>query len=176
MDDLIKLLAELANRQPKPKGGGIVDTAEGVEFLGRKLTKQEAGDYTIINSKLTDASRFKPFDIRNVGRDKRYMYIKEYADDLEKNFEKTITFIKENPDIRLSQAQKDNILYNLGVYRRVTAERNKLEKGILDEGKKPDEIYRAADEDRPVEELTLRGALERLMRTFDEMKKTEEAK
>jgi len=25
MDDLIKLLAELANRQPKPKGGGIVD-------------------------------------------------------------------------------------------------------------------------------------------------------
>ena len=76
MDDLIKLLAELANRQPKPKGGGIVDTAEGVEFIGRKLTKQEAGDYAMINSKLTDASRFKPFDIRNVGRDKRYMYIK----------------------------------------------------------------------------------------------------
>ena len=179
MDDLIKLLAELANRQPKPKGGGIVDTAEGIEFLGRKLTKQEAGDYTIINSKLTDASRFKPFDIRNVGRDKRYMYIKEYADDLEKNFEKTITFIKENPDIRLSQAQKDNILYNLGVYRRVTAERNKLEKGILDEGKKPEEIYRAADDDRPVEELTLRGALEKVMRTInemnDQMKKTKEA-
>ena len=68
MDDLIKLLAELANRQPKPKGGGIVDTAEGIEFIGRKLTKQEAGDYALINSKLTDATRFTPFSIRKLSK------------------------------------------------------------------------------------------------------------
>ena len=30
----------------------------------------------------------------------------------------TVEFLKENPDIRLSQAQKDNIFYNLGVYKK----------------------------------------------------------
>ena len=171
MDDLIKLLAELANRQPKPKGGGIVDTAEGIEFIGRKLTKQEAGDYALINSKLTDATRFTPFSIRNVGRDKRYMYIKEYSDDFVNRFEKVIQFLKDNPDVRLSQGQKDNILYNLGVYRRTIAEKNKLEKGILDEGKKLDEVYDSAVSGRPIEELTLKGALERMMKLTDDLKK-----
>ena len=171
MDDLIKLLAELANRQPKPKGGGIVDTAEGIEFIGRKLTKQEAGDYALINSKLTDATRFTPFSIRNVGRDKRYMYIKEYSDDFVNRFEKVIQFLKDNPDVRLSQGQKDNILYNLGVYRRTIAEKNKLEKGILDEGKKLDEVYDSAVSGRPIEELTLKGALERMMKVTHDLKK-----
>ena len=171
MDDLIKLLAELANRQPKPKGGGIVDTAEGIEFIGRKLTKEEAGDYALINSKLTDATRFTPFSIRNVGRDKRYMYIKEYSDDFVNRFEKVIQFLKDNPDVRLSQGQKDNILYNLGVYRRTIAEKNKLEKGILDEGKKLDEVYDSAVSGRPIEELTLKGALERMMKLTDDLKK-----
>jgi len=171
MDDLIKLLAELANRQPKPKGGGIVDTAEGIEFIGRKLTKQEAGDYALINSKLTDATRFTPFSIRNVGRDKRYMYVKEYSEDFVDRFEKVIQFLKDNPDVRLSQIQKDNILYNLGVYRRTIAEKNKLEKGILDEGKKLDEVYDSAISDRPIEELTLKGALERMMKLTDDLKK-----
>jgi len=171
MDDLIKLLAELANRQPKPKGGGIVDTAEGIEFIGRKLTKQEAGDYALINSKLTDATRFTPFSIRNVGRDKRYMYIKEYSDDFVNRFEKVIQFLKDNPDVRLSQGQKDNILYNLGVYRRTIAEKNKLEKGILGEGKKLDEVYDSAVSGRPIEELTLKGALERMMKVTQDLKK-----
>ena len=171
MDDLIKLLAELANRQPKPKGGGIVDTAEGIEFIGRKLTKQEAGDYALINSKLTDATRFTPFSIRNVGRDKRYMYVKEYSEDFVNRFEKVIQFLKDNPDVRLSQGQKDNILYNLGVYRRTVAEKNKLEKGILGEGKKLDEVYDSAVSDRPIEELTLKGALERMMKLTDDLKK-----
>jgi hypothetical protein len=46
-------------------------------------------------------------------------------------FNKTVEFLKANPDIRLSQAQKDNIFYNLGVLRRITNEKNKLEKGII---------------------------------------------
>jgi hypothetical protein len=171
MDDLIKLLAELANRQPKPKGGGIVDTAEGIEFIGRKLTKEEAGDYALINSKLTDATRFTPFSIRNVGRDRRYMYVKEYSEDFVNRFEKVIQFLKDNPDVRLSQGQKDNILYNLGVYRRTVAEKNKLEKGILGEGKKLDEVYDSAVSDRPIEELTLKGALERMMKVTQDLKK-----
>ena len=170
MDDLIKLLMELANRKPKPKGGGITESSKGVEFIGRKLTKEEAGDYALINSKMTDASRFVPFSIRNVGRDKRYMYIKDFADDFEKKFEQVITFLKDNPDIRLSQGQKDNILYNLGVYRRTVAEKNKLEKGIIEQGKKPEDIYKASDEDRPIEEMSFQGALEKIMKTIDEFK------
>ncbi len=134
MDDIIKLLQELMSKKPKPKGG-IADTAAGVDFIGKRLSKEQIGDFTIIGSKLTDASRFRPFDVRNVGRDRRYMYMKEYADELQSNFEKTLRFIQENPDIRLTQAQKDNVFYNLGVYRRVNAETKKLEKGYIDEGK-----------------------------------------
>ena len=161
---------ELANRKPKPKSGGITESSKGVEFIGRKLTKEEAGDYALINSKMTDASRFVPFSIRNVGRDKRYMYIKDFADDFEKKFEQVITFLKDNPDIRLSQGQKDNILYNLGVYRRTVAEKNKLEKGIIEQGKKPEDVYKASDEDRPIEEMSFQGALEKIMKTIDEFK------
>ena len=62
MDDLIKILQKLMSESPKPKGG-IADTAEGIEFIGRKLTKDEIGSNAIIGSKLTDASRFKPFSI-----------------------------------------------------------------------------------------------------------------
>ena len=39
MDELLKLLKELLERQPTPKGG-IANTPAGVEFIGRNLTKQ----------------------------------------------------------------------------------------------------------------------------------------
>ena len=77
----------------------------------------------MINSKLTDASRFMPFDIRNVGRDKRYHYMFDYEQDLTAEFNKTIQFLKENPDIRLSAQQKDNLIYNIGILRRVTKDK-----------------------------------------------------
>ena len=76
MDDIIKLLQQLIASKPKPKGG-IADTAEGVEFLGKALTKEQRGSLVVVNSRLTDASRFKPFAVRNIGRDKRYRYIFE---------------------------------------------------------------------------------------------------
>ena len=79
MDDIIKILQELMSKKPSPKGG-IADTAAGVEFIGKKLSKEQVGDFTIIGSKLTDASRFRPFDVRNVGRDNRYMYMRDYSD------------------------------------------------------------------------------------------------
>jgi len=170
MDDIIKLLQELMSKKPAPKGG-IADTAAGVEFIGKKLSKEQIGDFTIIGSKLTDASRFRPFDVRNVGRDRRYMYMREYADDLQSNFEKTLRFIQDNPDIRLTQAQKDNIFYNLGVYRRVNAETKKLEKGYIDEGKNPEEIYKKTDDDRPLEELPFVKVLERTNKTMEEFQK-----
>ena len=47
MDDLIKILQKLMSESPKPKGG-IADTAEGIEFIGRKLTKDEIGSNAII--------------------------------------------------------------------------------------------------------------------------------
>ena len=174
MDDIIKLLQELMSKKPTPKGG-IADTAAGVEFIGKKLSKEQIGDFTIIGSKLTDASRFRPFDVRNVGRDRRYMYMKEYADELQSNFEKTLRFIQDNPDIRLTQAQKDNVFYNLGVYRRVNAETKKLEKGYIDEGKNPEEIYKTTDEDRPLEELPFVKVLEKFNKTIEDFqKKTKE--
>ena len=82
MDDIIKLLQELMTRGPKPKGG-IASTQEGVEFLGKQLTKEQRGSLMIVNSRLTDASRFEPFSIGNVGRDKRFKYISDYESDLQ---------------------------------------------------------------------------------------------
>jgi len=170
MDDIIKLLQELMSKKPTPKGG-IANTAAGVEFIGKKLSKEQIGDFTIIGSKLTDASRFRPFDVRNVGRDRRYMYMKDYSEELQSNFEKTLRFIQDNPDIRLTQAQKDNIFYNLGVYRRVNAETKKLEKGYIDEGKNPEEIYKKTDDDRPLEELPFVKVLEKTKKTIDDFQK-----
>ena len=139
MDDLIKLLQELMSKKPRPKGG-IADTAEGVEFLGKALSKEQRGNFMIVNSRLTDASRFEPFSIGNVGRDKRFKLISDYEQNLTDEFNRTVEFLKANPDIRLSQSQKDNIFYNLGVYRRITSEKNKLEKGIIEDGKKPSNV------------------------------------
>ena len=139
MDDLIKLLQELMSKKPRPKGG-IADTAEGVEFLGKTLSKEQRGNFMIVNSRLTDASRFEPFSIGNVGRDKRFKLISDYEQNLTDEFNRTVEFLKANPDIRLSQSQKDNIFYNLGVYRRITSEKNKLEKGIIEDGKKPSNV------------------------------------
>ena len=139
MDDIIKLLQELMTRGPKPKGG-IADTAEGVEFLGKKLSKEQRGSLMIVNSRLTDASQFKPFSIASVGKDKRFKLLTDYEKDLSNEFNKTIEFLKENPDIRLSQTQKDNIFYNLGIFRKLTEEKNKLEKSIIEDGKKPSNV------------------------------------
>ena len=170
MDDIIKLLQELMSKKPTPKSG-IADTAAGIDFIGKRLSKEQIGDFTIIGSRLTDASLFRPFSIRNVGRDKRYMYMREYADELQSNFEKTLRFIQDNPDIRLNQAQKDNVFYNLGVFRRVNAEKNKLEKGYIDEGKNPEEIYKKTDEERPLEELPFVKVLERTQKTMKDFQK-----
>ena len=134
MDELLKLLKELLEREPTPKGG-IANTPAGINFIGRKLTKEERGADMILSGKLTDASRFKPFAIQNIGRDERYRKINEYYGDLQKAFEKSINFLKQNPDIRITSEIRDNVLYNLGVLRRIQDEKTKLEKGILSENK-----------------------------------------
>ena len=139
MDDIIKLLQQLMSQKPRPKGG-IADTAEGVEFLGKTLSKEQRGNLVVVTSRLTDASRFEPFSIGNVGKDKRYKVISDYEKDLSNEFNRTIEFLRANPDIRLSQTQKDNIFYNLGIFRRLTEEKNKLEKSIIEDGKKPSNV------------------------------------
>ena len=124
MDDIIKALSELLSQSPKPKGG-IADSMKGAEFIGRRLTRSEVGDNAIIGSKLTDASRFNPFSVEILVFNNRYIMMREYSNDLAARFEETIQFIKNNPDVRLTQAQKDNILYNVGVYRRVQKKKTK---------------------------------------------------
>ena len=154
---------------PKPKGG-IADTAEGIEFIGRKLTKEEIGGNVIIGSKLTDASRFKPFSVQNVGIENRYSLLREYGDDLAKKFEETIRFMKENPDVRFTQVQQDNILYNLGVYRRVVAEKDKIAKGLTEQGKNVDDIFNKRVDNLPDEMLTMEQVLERFQSNVKKMK------
>jgi hypothetical protein len=170
MDDLIKILQKLMSESPKPKGG-IADTPAGVEFIGRKLTKDEVGDFTIIGSKLTDASTFNPFSVRNIGVENRYSLLREYGDDLAYRFEKTITFIKNNPDVRLSQMQKDNILYNLSVYRRVVKEKDKLARGLTEQGKNVDDIFNKRVDNLPDEMLTLEQVLEKFQKNVADMQK-----
>ena len=139
MDDIIKLLQQLMSQKPRPKGG-IADTAEGIEFLGKTLSKEQRGSLMVVNSRLSDASRFEPFSIGNVGRDKRFTLISDYEKSLMDEFNKTVEFLKTNPDVRLSKTQKDNVFYNLGVLRRISDEKNKLEKGIIEDGKKPSNV------------------------------------
>ena len=170
MDDIIKLLQQLIESGPKPKGG-IASSQEGVEFLGKALSKEQQGNLTVVGSRLTDASRFKPFSVANIGRDKRYRYIFEYEQDLAGEFNRTIQFLKDNPDIRLSQTQKDNIIYNLGVYRRVSAEKNKLEKGIISEGKKPEEVYAGQIDEAATDELSFKASLDKLLKQNEKLKK-----
>ena len=170
MDDIIKLLQQLIESGPKPKGG-IASSQEGVEFLGKALSKEQRGNLTVVGSRLTDASRFKPFSVANIGRDKRYRYIFEYEQDLAGEFNRTIQFLKDNPDIRLSQTQKDNIIYNLGVYRRVSAEKNKLEKGIISEGKKPEEVYAGQIDEAATDELSFKASLDKLLKQNEKLKK-----
>jgi hypothetical protein len=171
MDDLIKLLQQLMSQKPRPKGG-IADTAEGVEFLGKTLSKEQKGSLMIVNSRLTDASRFEPFSIGNVGRDKRFNLISDYEKNLADEFNKTVEFLKANPDIRLSQAQKDNIFYNLGVYRRITAEKNTLEKGIIEDGKKPSNVRdmegNVLDPNKPIMGGTQEGVKTKKMTDVEE--------
>ena len=169
MDDIIKLLQQLIESGPKPKGG-IASSQEGIEFLGKALSKEQRGNLVVVGSRLTDASRFKPFSVANIGRDKRYRYMFEYEQDLAGEFNKTIQFLRDNPDIRLSQQQKDNIIYNLGVYRRVSAEKNKLEKGIISEGKKPEEVYAGQIDEAAIDELSFKGSLEKLLKTNEKLK------
>ena len=176
MDDIIKALSELLSQSPKPKGG-IADSMKGAEFIGRRLTRSEVGDNAIIGSKLTDASRFNPFSARNVGIENRYSLLREYSNDLAARFEETIQFIKNNPDVRLTQAQKDNILYNVGVYRRVVKEKNKVEKGLTEQGKNVDEIYNNRSKTLPDEMLTTNQVLETFFRNIEELqKKVQEGK
>lgn len=169
MDDLIKLLQNLIANKPKPKGG-IADSAEGVEFIGKQLSKKQLKEYELINTRVTDPSGLSAITIRNVGRDNRYMYMRDFNDDFTGQFEDVIQFLKDNPDVRLTQAQKDNILYNLGVFRRVNTEKAKLEKGIIEQGKNPDEIYKKSNEERPIQELSFTQALERMLKITDDMK------
>ena len=169
MDDLIKLLQNLMANKPRPKGG-IADTPQGVEFLGTKLTKKQLQEYELINTKITDPSALKAISLRNVGRDARYMHMRDFNEDFTNDFETVIQFLKDNPDIRLTQAQKDNVIYNLGVYRRVNTEKAKLEKGIIEQGKDPEEIYKKANEDRPLEQLSFTQALERILKLSDDIK------
>ena len=61
---------------PKPKGG-IASTQEGIEFLGKQLTKEQRGSLMIVNSRLTDASRFESFSIGNVGKNKRFKLLSD---------------------------------------------------------------------------------------------------
>jgi len=169
MDDLIKVLMELMQKGPR-KTGGILDTAEGVEFLGKALTKEQKGDLTLIGSKLTDASRFIPFSIRNIGRDQRYLKINQYRNDLEKSFNKTIKFLQENPDIRLTAQQRDNLIYNISVFRRVNAENTKLEKGIIDEGKTLEEVKKESLKTADVDELTFGQAMSKILDQLNDVK------
>ena len=169
MDDLIKLLQNLMANKPRPKGG-IADTPQGVEFLGTKLTKKQLQEYELINTKITDPSALNAISLRNVGRDARYMHMRDFNEDFTNDFETVIQFLKDNPDIRLTQVQKDNVIYNLGVYRRVNTEKAKLEKGIIEQGKDPEEIYKKANEDRPLEQLSFTQALERILKLSDDIK------
>ena len=47
MDDIIKILMDLMQSKPKPKGG-ITNSSEAAEFLGKQLSKEQKGNLTVL--------------------------------------------------------------------------------------------------------------------------------
>ena len=52
----------------------------------------------------------------------------------------------------------------------ILGEKNKLEKGIISEGKKPEEVYSGEIDKEPIDELSFGAALEKLLKTNEKLK------
>ena len=148
MDEIIRLLLSMGKTKEEiaefigkemPKGG-IDDVASNII---KPITRKAAGDFPLLGSRITDPTKTgqtKRYNIQALDPKDRYNLIKQSIDDQKLNWEKTFKFIREG-GYTLSDLQKQNLNFNLGVLQRSKVVLNDLTKGLKSDGVNVEEIY-----------------------------------
>ena len=150
MDEIIRLLMNMGKTKEEalefvgkemPKGG-VDNVASNVL---KPITRKVAGDFPLIGSRITDPTQtgqLGKYNIQALNTMDRYPLIRQSIDDQKLNWEKTLKFIREG-GYNLSDLQKQNLNFNLGVLQRSKVVLKDIEKGLTSEGQNVEEIYQA---------------------------------
>ena len=150
MDEIIRILMSMGKTKEEalefvgkemPKGG-VDNVASNVL---KPITRKVAGDFPLIGSRITDPTQtgqYGKYNIQALDTMDRYPLIRQSIDDQKLNWEKTLKFIREG-GYTLSDLQKQNLNFNLGVLQRSKVVLKDIEKGLTSEGQNVEEIYQA---------------------------------
>ena len=148
MDEIIKLLMNMGKTKEEalefvgkdvPKGG-IDDVGSNII---KPITKKVAGDYPLIGSRITDPTQqgqFGKYFIQTLDPKDRYNLIRQSIDDQKENWQKTFKFIRAG-GYKLSDLQKQNLNYNLGVLQRSQVVLKDITKGLESQKIDVEELY-----------------------------------
>lgn len=148
MDEIIKLLMNMGKTKDEalefvgkdvPKGG-IDDVGSNII---KPITKKVAGDYPLIGSRITDPTQqgqFGKYFIQTLDPEDRYNLIRQSIDDQKENWQKTFSFIRTG-GYKLSDLQKQNLNYNLGVLQRSQVVLKDITKGLEADGIDVNNLY-----------------------------------
>jgi hypothetical protein len=148
MDEIIKLLMNMGKTKEEalefvgkemPKGG-IDDVGSNII---KPITKKVAGDYPLIGSRITDPTQqgqFGRYFIQTLDPKDRYNLIRQSIDDQKENWQKTFEFIRTG-GYKLSDLQKQNLNYNLGVLQRSKIVLTDITKGLESQKIDVEELY-----------------------------------
>ena len=158
MDEIIRLLLSMGKTKEEVAEfigkemptGGINKTTNII----KPITRTAAGDYPLLGSRITDPTQtgqYGRYNIQALDPKDRYSLIRQSNDDQKLNWEKTLKFIREG-DYNLSDLQKQNLTYNLGVLQRSKVVLKDIEKGLTNEGQNVEEIYQAFVKNKRISE------------------------
>ena len=148
MDEIIKLLMNMGKTKEEAlefvgkemPTGGIDDVGSNII---KPITKKVAGDYPLIGSRITDPTQqgqFGRYFIQTLDPKDRYNLIRQSIDDQKENWQKTFEFIRTG-GYKLSDLQKQNLNYNLGVLQRSKIVLTDITKGLESQKIDVEELY-----------------------------------
>ena len=148
MDEIIKLLMNMGKTKEEAlefvgkemPTGGIDDVGSNII---KPITKKVAGDYPLIGSRITDPTQqgqFGKYFIQTLDPKDRYNLIRQSIDDQKENWQKTFEFIRTG-GYKLSDLQKQNLNYNLGVLQRSKIVLTDITKGLESQKIDVEELY-----------------------------------
>ena len=147
MDEIIRLLLSMGKTKEEVAEfigkemptGGINKTTNII----KPITRTAAGDYPLLGSRITDPTKtgqYGRYNIQALDSKDRYALVRQSIEDQKLNWEKTLKFIREG-GYTLSDLQKQNLNFNLGVLQRSKVVLNDLTKGLKSDGVNVEEIY-----------------------------------
>jgi len=155
-----------------PKGG--ITTVPNVL---KPLTRKAAGDYPLVGGKIQDPTatgQAGKYKIQLLPLKDRYPLIRQSIDDQKENWTKTLQFLSDN-QFTLSALQKQNLTYNLGVLQRSQIILKDLEKGLIADGLKPEEVYQSFVKNKRFLDNEHTGLSAEANEIIKQLSKTEEA-